>query len=135
MEYLILVFVVIGLYSLIRVYNWYYNKKNVGYFDKKLLVLAIGLLVSANAWAAGDKLQQVDCISTLESQVCVGESHDSVIAKLPKEYSRSQKVTQDSYGAVVEREYIYHGKHFFITFGRTALIGPYRVLKIKCKNN
>ena len=74
-----------------------------------------------------------DCISTLDSNVCVGESHDSVIAKLGTEYVISQKVTQSpqGFGPVVEREYSVHGKHFFITFGRTDFDGPHRVLKIK----
>lgn len=90
-------------------------------------------LLKTNTKQTTGQTKQADCVSTLDSNVCVGESHDSVVAKISKLYVVSQKVTQSpqGFGPVVEREYNIHGNHFFITFGRTGPDGPHRVLKIK----
>ncbi len=75
--------------------------------------------------------KSIECISTLTSQVCVGESHDSVIEKIPKSAVLEQTVTQNEYGPVVKRKYNILGTEYTIIFGRTGPVGPHRVLQIE----
>lgn len=91
-----------------------------------VVFLMATLLVAFQTSAASAK----ECVSTLNSQVCVGESHDSVIAKIDKSYSTGQRVSQGMYGMIVERDYNYHGERFTLRFERTAREGPYRLVKI-----
>lgn len=72
-----------------------------------------------------------DCLSLLNSVICVGETHDSVISKLDKKYTTGQVVTNNPYGPVVSRDYDYHGDIFTLTFGRTSRDSPHRLLKIE----
>ena len=71
-----------------------------------------------------------ECIPTLNSQVCVGESHDSVITKIDKSYATRQIVNQGPYGPIVDRSYSYHGQNFTLRFERTSSSGPFRLTKI-----
>lgn len=93
----------------------------------KALLFAVSIiLVFGTAYG-----KDVECVSTLDSSVCVGESHDSVIAKLPKSSVLGQTVSQGQYGPIVRREYLITGHKVFITFGRPGPDGPHRVLKIE----
>lgn len=75
--------------------------------------------------------KDLECISTMSSQVCVGESHDSVLEKLPKSSAIGQTVTMTNLGPRVDRDYKIGNEVYTITFGRTVPDGPHRVLKIQ----
>lgn len=71
-----------------------------------------------------------ECLSLMDSQVCEGESSDSVFAKLPQSYVVNQDVTQTSTGLRVDKNYNYNGKKFSLRFERTSSDGPFRLTKI-----
>ena len=71
-----------------------------------------------------------ECIPTLDSQICVGESHDSVITKIDKSYATRQIVSQGPYGPIVDRSYSYNGQNFTLRFERTSSSGSFRLTKI-----
>lgn len=71
-----------------------------------------------------------DCLTLSNFDICVGESHDSVIQKLDKKFAVGQFSAADQNGLVVSRTYNYKGKIFTLTFGRTSPESPYRLLQI-----
>lgn len=93
--------------------------------SKKTFIISVlaSILLATLAFAE-------ECVPTLDSQICVGESHDSVITKIDKSYATRQIVNQGPYGPIVDRSYSYHGQTFTLRFERTSSSGPFRLTKI-----
>lgn len=98
----------------------------------KFCIAIVFSLASVFMFSTSALSKEVDCISTYDNNICVGESHDSAIAKIPKSFI-GQTVMQGPYGPVVRREYNLSGNKFVITYGRKISDGPHRVLKIETK--
>jgi hypothetical protein len=71
-----------------------------------------------------------DCVSTYTSQVCVGETADSVFSKLDNTLMVNQRIERGDYGIVTYKTYDLSGNRFTLTISRPSYNGPYRVTKI-----
>ncbi len=73
-------------------------------------------------------------IDTKFGRIRVGDTHDSVVDRLPKSAAVGQQVfsgNNGEYGPIVRREYSVSGKSFALTFGRRSYDSPHVVLRIE----